>query len=201
MIIQAYCINTYACGGVLSILFDYYAVGGGRGRCSDPGRRKMLVYSTNLIVDWMKSTRVPSEPVQMVEKYILAQDRLSWQDCLPPNPSTMLETLAEVQDRLGWDNFIEGRISKVFLSYVQPHLNGRRRRLSPRRWGTTFITHIISLTHKQWLFRNSHVHFKKLEGLTPAQHDEIFKRVQTLMWTDPADLLDRHKYLLEEDFH
>ena len=117
------------------------------------------------------------------------------------DPSTLLETLATVQDRLGWDNFIEGRIGKVFLSYVQPHLSGRRRRLSPQRWGTTFITHIISLTHKQWLFRNSHVHFKKLDGLTPAQHDEIFQRVQNLLWTDPAELLDRHKYLLEEDFH
>ena len=114
----------------------------------------------------------------------------------------MLESLAEVQDRLGWDNFIEGRISKVFLSYVQPSLSGQRRKcLSPQSWGTTFITHIISLTHKQGLFRNSHVNFKKLDGLTPAQHDEIFQRVQSLLWTDPAELLDRHKYLLEEDFH
>ena len=44
------------------------------------------------------------------------------------------------------------------------------------------------------------VHYKRLDGVTEKQHKEIFKRVKTLMWTDPGDLLAKHRYLLEEDF-
>jgi hypothetical protein len=132
-------------------------------RCRDPGRMEMLAYSVKVLVDWMRTTHVPLDLVQLVEKYILSQDTLSWNDCLPSNCSTMLQTLATTQDMLGWDNFIEGRISKVFLSYVEPSLFSSRRRLSPKRWGIKFIGYVIALTHKQWLFRNSHVHFKKLE--------------------------------------
>lgn len=67
-------------------------------------------------------------------------------------------------------------------------------------WCRDLSSRLLSLTHKQWLFRNSHVHYTKLDGLTPKQHDDIFDRVRDLMYTDPTDLLDGHQYLLEEDF-
>jgi len=103
-------------------------------------------------------------------------------------------------DQLGWDNFVEGRISKVFLEAVKPDLAGKRYRMKPERWCKTLICKLLELTHKQWLFRNSHVHYKKLDGLTLAQHDQIFKKVMKPMWTDPSDLLTKHRHLLEEDF-
>ena len=34
-----------------------------------------------------------------------------------------------------------------------------------------------------------------------AQHEEIIAKVDTLMWTDPSELLDKHHYLLHADFH
>ena len=44
-------------------------------------------------------------------------------DCVAFDTSPLV-TLAEVQDRLGWDNFVEGRISKVFLDTVALNLLG-----------------------------------------------------------------------------
>ena len=44
------------------------------------------------------------------------------------------------------------------------------------------------------------MHYKKLDGLTQRQHDEIFEWVKELMWKDPAELLTKHRYLLEEYF-
>src|SRR6056300_980715 len=101
---------------------------------------------------------------------------------------------------MGWDNFLEGRISTLFLEVVSSDLNLTKKGLTPSRWGTKFIQHLLALTHKQWLFRNSHVHYKKLDGMTADQHDAIFARVCDLMWTDPRELLEKDTYLLEKYF-
>jgi hypothetical protein len=169
--------------------------------CKDPARRKMLALSTKLMTDWMATSHAPMELIVLVKTYVLAQDSQSWCDSLPGGCTNMLHTLAVAQDSLGWDNFVEGRVSTVFLEYMKPLLDGHRRRTTPRSWCVKFMTHLLALTHKQWLFRNSHVHLKKLEGLTTQQHDDIFEKVKSMLWTDPADLLEKHKYLLEEDFH
>ena len=68
------------------------------------------------------------------------------------------------------------------------------------RWGRRLVSLLMQATHKQWLFRNLHVHYKKLEGLTEEQHLLIFQKVEELMLADPADLLPRNHILLEGDF-
>ena len=56
------------------------------------------------------------------------------------------------------------------------------------------------MTHNQCLFRNMHVHYKKMNGLTETQHETIFKEVRELMMVDPVSLLSKYQYLLEWDF-
>ena len=73
--------------------------------------------------------------------------------------------------------------------------------LSPEKWGHQFIEYLLQITHKQWNFRkNSGVHYRGLDGLTEAEHDKIFDRVEELMFTDPDYLLPKHRHLLEQDF-
>ena len=72
--------------------------------------------------------------------------------------------------------------------------------MTPERWGKTFILKLMLETHKQWLFRNAHIHYKNLDGVTTKEHDAIFTRVNELLLIDPADLLPRHIYLLSGDF-
>ena len=159
----------------------------------------MLEHSVKELASWMNSTQVEPALVSMVREYLLAQDTKSMSQCLRGG-SNILAAAAASQDKLGWDCFIEGRITKVFLEVVKPTLSKRRSRITPERWCCKLAEKLLQLTHKQWLFRNSHVHYKKLEGLTTAQHEEILERVKTLMWTEPGDLLTKHRYLLEEDF-
>ena len=135
------------------------------------------------------------------EVYLLAQDTMQMKDCLSPTAPPILHTLASIQDRLGWDNFVGGRISTVFMAAVKPQLSSGKYKRSPEKWSATLSKKLLELTHKQWLFRNSHVHYEKSEGLTTHEHEEIFDKVKQLLWTDPAELLGKHKYLLEEDFH
>jgi predicted RNA-binding Zn-ribbon protein involved in translation (DUF1610 family) len=168
-------------------------------RCQDEGRQQMLKHSVKELDDWMITTPVDAHLRTMINRFLLAQDSKTMKECVS-GQSTILHTLAEVHDRLGWDNFVEGRISVLFLEAVKPELAGRLSRLTPERWCRTLVSKLLQLTHKQWLFRNSHVHYNKLEGLTSQQHEQIFDKVKEMMWTDPADLLSKHRYLLEDDF-
>ena len=59
---------------------------------------------------------------------------------------------------------------------------------------------LIQAKHKQQLFRNSHVHYKKLEGLMEEQHLLILRMVEELMLMDPAGLLQQQCLLLDRIF-
>ena len=56
------------------------------------------------------------------------------------------------------------------------------------------------MTHKQWLLRNAKVHIKRKGDLTEEEHDKLLKKIESLMWTDPDDLLTEDRDLLKEDF-
>ena len=58
----------------------------------------------------------------------------------------------------------------------------------------------MQMMHKQWLFQNAHVHYRKLDGLAEEQHKEVFKKVEQLMKNDSADLLQQNTHLLEVNF-
>ena len=117
-------------------------------------------------------------------------------ECLEVDTPT-LRVLAATHDRLGWDNFVEGRICKMYLTVAKDIIVSRT---TPESWGRTFVTKLMHLTHRQWLFRNAHVHYTLQDGLTEQQHSCIFERVEDLMHTDPSELLDCHQHLLHEDF-
>ena len=59
---------------------------------------------------------------------------------------------------------------------------------------------LLLLTHKQWLFRNARKHIKVFDGITEAEHLEIYSHVEEYFRLDPNDLLPKHRYLLEDDF-
>ena len=59
---------------------------------------------------------------------------------------------------------------------------------------------LLTVTHKQWLYRNIHVHHKKTDGLTISQHETLFAKVTELQNTNPSELLETHRHLLEENF-
>ena len=134
----------------------------------------------------------------MLDVYMSAQGDKTMTECLSSNNSKYA-LLAEVQDRLGWDNFVEGRISTLWLDTISPFLKQASRK-SIQQWGKSFIDSLLSLTHKQWIFRNSKVHYKT-DGLTTTQHDALETRIKDLMTTRPSALLVKDRYLLTEDFH
>ena len=67
------------------------------------------------------------------------------------------------------------------------------------KWGISFIKTLLSVTHRQWLFRNADVHHD-FDGLTMHGHKLLLIRINELLTTSPGDLLPAHRYLLQQDF-
>ena len=140
----------------------------------------------------MADTHIDPLLVQMVREYLLAQGSKSMVDCLSIEDDEY-QLLAEDTDRLRWDCFLEGRIAARWISVVKLQLKTNNIYLSPSQWGQQFIEQLLSITHKQWIFRNSKVHLQKLDGLTEREHyNDIFQCMEELMFTDPDDLLPAH---------
>ena len=134
----------------------------------------------------------------MLDEYMSAQGTKTLSSCISSKHSKYV-LLAEVQDKMGWDNFVEGRISTLWLDTIAPFLKQASRK-SIHQWGKLFIDSLLSLTHKQWIFQNSKVHFKT-DGLISAQHDAFETSFKELMSTPPLTHLVKYWYLLLEDFH
>ena len=138
--------------------------------------------SSEAVLACLVEAHADPELVNLVDEYMTAQGKRSMADCLRSAHSKFAD-LAAVKDRLDWDSFVEGRISKIWLDTMTPFFaqSGIK---SAGKWGVWFVGCLISITHKQWIFRNSKVHHKS-EGLKQNQHDKLFAKVRDLMWTEP----------------
>ena len=58
----------------------------------------------------------------------------------------------------------------------------------------------LDITQQQWLYRNSRIHIRQVEGLSLTDHEHILQKVRSLIGTDPMDLLPQHRSLLQVDF-
>jgi hypothetical protein len=67
-------------------------------------------------------------------------------------------------------------------------------------WTQQFLTKILDITHKQWSYRNSRIHIRQVEGLSLSEHEHILQKVESLIGTDPMELLPQHHSLLQVNF-
>ena len=166
-------------------------------RCRDEGRVRMLRASVKDIVNYLGKMQTDQDLIDMIQRYLLGHGQVKMRDICAEEK---YRELARIHDTLGWDNFVGGRIPHWYLQCHRLHRAEEGKFYAVEKWGRGLIERLVQLTHKQWLFRNSHIHYKKLEGLSRAQHEEIFVKVQNMMHTDPDELLPKHQLLLEVDF-
>jgi hypothetical protein len=106
-------------------------------------------------------------------------------------PRSRYMALARIQDQLGWDCFVEEQILIFLVETVRPFLHDWSPRKSIMRWGVSFLKSLLSITHKQWLFRNSDVHHI-IDGLMTHQHALLNQRMHNLIQTTPKELFPMH---------
>ena len=148
------------------------------------------------LASWLTVTVRNISFEEMIQEYLLGLSQKLMSECVGMTNST-LQVLAATHDWLGWDNFVEGRICKMYLSVVKDILITC---ITPESWGRTFVTKLMHMTHRQCLYCNTQVHYTPRDGLATGQRDQIFARVEELMMTDPDELLACHQHLLHENF-
>jgi hypothetical protein len=114
-------------------------------------------------MDILVDANVKQNLSDMIEAYLLAQGRRTMKDCTPLH--SPYNHIASAVDNLGWDCFVKGRILQVLIDAVKPMLCRYIPRGSVELWGAKFIKSLKSITHKQWLYRNSDVHHV-IDGLS-----------------------------------
>ena len=103
-------------------------------------------------------------------------------------------------DQIGGREFTEGKVSKDFASIQRAHCAGAPCRMNGDDWMKHFISHILQITHSQWIFRNITVHDKVRGTLRLQEGKDVLKEVGQLIETDPADVPIESQFLLEFDF-
>jgi hypothetical protein len=59
----------------------------------------------------------------------------------------------------------------------------------PQVWGTKFINKLHNIVHKQWIYRNSVLHYHRKDGLTIPEHQDIMNQVESHPLIDTDSLL------------
>jgi hypothetical protein len=103
-------------------------------------------------------------------------------------------------DALGWECFLEGRIPTSLITLQRTFLRRSESFWKIRTWSSHCVQYFLNITHRQWLYRNARIHFRKIDGMTKDEHMTIIDLVKDMMLVDPANLLPRHRSLLQVDF-
>jgi hypothetical protein len=162
-------------------------------RCHDSGCSLMFKVSVNELTTWLRSTLGEQCIAATVEQYLLSSGKALMTDCVHGN-YTELAAVATASNCLGWDSMLEGWISTYWLILVAPFLLKTGQYLLPQAWGTQFITRLINIVHKQWIYRNLVIHYRGKDSLTIPEHHDIINRVESHSLTDPDLLLPRHQF-------
>ena len=168
-------------------------------RCQEVGRDRMFQVTIRELTTWIQSTLRDNRVAATVEKYILGRGEILMTDCVNGADSLLLAAAVDT-DRLGWDSLIEGRISVRWLDVAAPLLLQSRQKLLPQVWGTKLINRLHNIVHKQWIYRNSVIHYQGNDGLTIPEQQEIMDQVALHSFTDPDSLLPRHRSLMDINF-
>ena len=151
-------------------------------------------------MDWMQHTETDPLIASMLERYLHARGDKTLADIASDDLPLDHKVYVEWHDKLGWDNFVEGRLFRHLVVIQRQHLKSVDSYLTAESWIIGLMERLLQLTHRQWSMRNAKVHFKRSDGRTIAQHERILSRVCDLLCTDPLDLEEEDRYLLDEDF-
>eukprot|EP00984_Skeletonema_dohrnii_P020685 scaffold10156_cov98-Skeletonema_dohrnii-CCMP3373.AAC.4 len=110
--------------------------------------------------------------------------------------------LASLMDEGGFDNnFVEGRILTVLVTFQFAHDREIPRRWTVERWAKGLIQRLLGFAHRQWLYRNAVVRLKgPMDTLMLNMNGFHMSKMQDFLWVDPQDLLLRDRGLLNENF-
>ena len=167
--------------------------------CPSVVRTRLLTEGTELLENWLyQDGRTDGELAYWLIKYILFRGTQPMAS-LGPMSSTM-HRAALSQDAIGWREFMEGKVSKEIAAIQDAHCATSPCRMNGSDWMKHFISHLLHLSHSQWICRNITLHDKLRGTLFLRKREDVLKELDSLIETDPEELPAERRFLLEFDF-
>ena len=95
---------------------------------------------------------------------------------------------------------MEEKISSDLLKHQSKSLACSPSRLSSGDWTKQLITYILHISHSQWVFHNTSLHHETQGYLQLQERTSALAIIDRLSTTDPAEIPDESKHLLEMNF-
>ena len=167
--------------------------------CPDDTRTKQFKSDVDVLVEWMgKNGNTDTELVYWIPKYILLRGTVKFVDMGPM--STSLREAGQQQDLIGWQAFMEGKVAKAFGTLQSFHCSASPCHMNGKDWMKKFITHLLHISHSQWLVRNFTLHEAHRGYLQLQRRRVVLKDISKLVNIDPMEIPDASRFLLEMDF-
>jgi hypothetical protein len=114
--------------------------------------------------------------------------------------SDSMHRAAISQDAIGWREFMEGKVSKKIAAIQEAHCAISSCGMNGTDWMKHFISHLLHLSHSQWICRNITLHDKLHGTLLLCKWEDVLKELDSLIEIDPGEIPVECHFLLEFDF-
>jgi hypothetical protein len=166
--------------------------------CPDPGRFALLREELRALEEWMHKTYTHPFLAHAISHYIFHRGAVKFRNV--PGLPRELYKLAEEQDLIGWDQFMEGKISSRLREIQLDFLLSCPTMMTSFDWTAQFISHLLHLTHGQWIYRNISRHHHIYGLLKSTERRALLREIDQFLRVDPEDVPEESKFLLEIDF-
>ncbi len=93
------------------------------------------------------------------------------------------------QDLIGWTEFLHGKVSVEIAAIQNLHcMSAPSCRITGADWMKNFISHLLQISHSQWIFRNYTLHDKRQGYLRLRLRKEVLREIHELLETPPSEV-------------
>jgi hypothetical protein len=103
-------------------------------------------------------------------------------------PRNLLQQALRTQSHIGWDNFLKGRISRDWLTYVRHNEENTNGHGKSHNWSAKFFGGLWEHLKRLWQFRND-IYYQYNAGTIARYKIEALERDMEKLWSRHIELL------------
>jgi len=146
-----------------------------------------------LLEQWMSSVETMPE----IQFCLLQGLRMEQSSLFTPFASPTAQVAAQAQDHIGWTNLLLGQLATEWSVLQHLHLSSISSRRTASSWATGMITHLLSISHSLWVFRNRVVHDRTMEGTARAAELQVTEDLHAQFALGLQDLPFSERHYIE----
>ncbi len=143
--------------------------------CPDPRMRLEYRSKILLLELWLSSVDTMPE----LQFCLLQGLRMEQPSLFSPFAGPFVQAAAQAQDHIGWTNLLLGQLATEWSTLQHQHLSSISSRRTASSWATGLITHLLSISHSLWIFRNHVVHDQTMDGTACAAELQVTEDLHT----------------------